>query len=559
MTCQQRDNTLDLMDFRISSFAAPGHTALAQGNSDDAMQAESASSSSMSGALIGLAPFTRHSASSTGSSGSFRPRGSASFAYAPGTDSSGFGTGSLPDSSKTGSGFLPSNFKDSTVTCIPRFVPFHELKKPIQSNEGLNELMDTFGFPDGQDSWGAIYNPNLSVDGLTTRDEDIEIGPSAFASNLRTSGIGARFELSDGAIGLHVALTIAHELTHVNQFKEFPMVDLQGKESRMASLDPEARSKIEKARNVQVDLLEALGYHSEVLNLQPYIDAIDINTPADEESQIIAMKEAARHHRDEHFNNLPIDIAALVLSGDIRSAMRETVGEIPMEFVHMPCAAEILPGVQEEVLDYIHSEIGFVTKDLYIKRYLSNCIQPGFQSPHADEINRLFSELEIIHTAPRADDTIRAKAAKDHHAAIFEFVRAELVLSLFKNLKDSNVEWNLSRQKLTAVVTSRQNRVKQKLERLPPPIQALVLQGKIETAMQMIVAELPAKYVSTPLEDYIGIKEFIKNLENLDPHKQLEQAVLIIKAMDYLPVGTRNELKQSIRNIIPPQGNPFFW
>lgn len=213
------------------------------------------------------------------------------------------------------------------------------LNMPEKSDNGIKQVMRQFQFAAEEDS--VQYNGALQIYGLTKRGQKPAIGSAAFENRLNTPGIGQNIDLAPEIVALQVALTIGHELSHVCQFNDFRFLDLKGREDELDEFSPVTRSKIENARLQQHNLLEALGYQSEIYNLNEYKNHYETedgssSIPPAKLEQINALQTVAIERRDYFFDQLPEEIKNQFLNGAIEQALNTIHSGIPESFIELP-------------------------------------------------------------------------------------------------------------------------------------------------------------------------------------------------------------------------------
>lgn len=238
------------------------------------------------------------------------------------------GAGSVASGSKTGSAQLPSDFKISTNVSFGAFPALHELRMPEMSDTGLEYILDAFRF---SEDYSASFDKELEIHGLTMPGEDPQIGRAAFEKVVVPPGLGVSVELNDNIVALQVALTIAHECSHVDQFEKLELLDLAGKDDKVVRAGARVASIVNTAQLHQTNLLETLGYHSEVYNLACYIENVYLS-PA-EKDQMHALRDVAVHQRDFHFFQLPYPVVEVLITGEVKQAMDMVLNGVPPEFL----------------------------------------------------------------------------------------------------------------------------------------------------------------------------------------------------------------------------------
>ncbi|WLI10776.1 MULTISPECIES: hypothetical protein [Pseudomonas] len=240
------------------------------------------------------------------------------------------GTGSIASGSKTGSVQLPSSFELPTNVSFGKYPALHELIKPIMSDAGLEYILEAFKF---SDNYSVSFDKNLKIHGLTIPGEDPQIGPAAFEKFV-VPPMGISIELDDDVVALQVALTIAHECSHVEQLESFTLLDLLGKDKEVARSGSKVASIVSKAKLDQTNILETLGYHSEVYNLAWY--SINTDPPHEKKEQLRALRDIAVSQRDFHFNQLPYNVVEVLLAGELKEALSLILIDVPIKFLSSP-------------------------------------------------------------------------------------------------------------------------------------------------------------------------------------------------------------------------------
>lgn len=216
------------------------------------------------------------------------------------------------------------------MVCFKSFPLPKELNddEEFPSDYVISRLMDQFGMP----KVTAFYSPTLNMHGRTKRGEDPEIGPAAFSKTLPGVEMGPSTGLDNDMVKLQVALTIAHELTHVNQIDAFSFIELEGKEEQLNKMLPAEQHMITQAEKHQRAVLETLAYHSEVCNIRDYI-AANNNLPEGKLEQINAMRDVSIYQRDLYFVSLPSPVAESFSEGDIERALETIREDVPVAFI----------------------------------------------------------------------------------------------------------------------------------------------------------------------------------------------------------------------------------
>ena len=164
-------------------------------------------------------------------------------------------------------------------------------------------------------------------------------------------------ELSPSLVALQVGLTMAHEMTHVYQYDNYPVINGEAINpmDMRKKFGAEVASEISKAYLAQINLFETLGYQVELLNLIKYKDlhAIDNqiaslaplkNKITEEEIfQLQRMEDTIRVRRDDFFDQLPSKVQSLLLSSKIYEAQCEVIAIVKLYDPDL-----ILPPLQPE-------------------------------------------------------------------------------------------------------------------------------------------------------------------------------------------------------------------
>ncbi|WP_437754011.1 hypothetical protein [Sorangium sp. So ce1389] len=223
---------------------------------------------------------------------------------------------------------LPDNFvHDSMVTFGPTNVP-RPLASPKPTQAGIERILDRWGF-----SADVFFKRDLGMDGLTRPDEDPDIGPGPFESTVfPAGGFGVPVTLPPELVELRVALTIAHELSHANQYDNLDLIDLEGREAEIDRLPPLERDVHQTAFERQKAALEVVGYQSEIVNLERFRKTLNDDEAKVYHDGLQAMEDQARTRRDEFFDQLTPEQQAIFIHDGFEAVLENIQRGLDVKF-----------------------------------------------------------------------------------------------------------------------------------------------------------------------------------------------------------------------------------
>ncbi|WP_437658373.1 hypothetical protein [Sorangium sp. So ce1182] len=223
---------------------------------------------------------------------------------------------------------LPDDYvHGSMVTFDPTNVP-RPLASPKPTQAGIERILERWGFSDD-----VFFNRDLGIDGLTRPGEDPDIGPGPFEGTVfPAGGFGVPVTLPPELVELRVALTIAHELSHGNQYDNLDLIDLEGREDEIDRLPPPERDAHQTAFERQKAALEVVGYQSEIVNLERFRQMLNDDEARVYHDGLQAMEDQARTRRDEFFEQLTPEQQAIFIQDGIEAVLEDIQRGLDVNF-----------------------------------------------------------------------------------------------------------------------------------------------------------------------------------------------------------------------------------
>ncbi|MGK3968645.1 hypothetical protein WMF38_38420 [Sorangium sp. So ce118] len=223
---------------------------------------------------------------------------------------------------------LPDDYvHDSMVTFDPTNVP-RPLASPKPTQAGIERILERWGFSDD-----VFFKRDLGIDGLTRPGEDPDIGPGPFEGTVfPAGGFGVPVTLPPELVELRVALTIAHELSHGNQYDNLDLIDLEGREDEIDRLPPPERDAHQTAFERQKAALEVVGYQSEIVNLERFRQMLNDDEARVYHDGLQAMEDQARTRRDEFFEQLTPEQQAIFIQDGIEAVLEDIQRGLDVKF-----------------------------------------------------------------------------------------------------------------------------------------------------------------------------------------------------------------------------------
>ncbi|WP_437294975.1 hypothetical protein [Sorangium sp. So ce426] len=222
---------------------------------------------------------------------------------------------------------LPDEYvHGSMVTLALENVP-RSLVSPRPSQDGIDSILERWNF-----DYFVSFKDDLPTDGLTKPGEDPDIGRGPFESTVVPAGLGVPVTLPPELVELRVVLTIAHELSHANQYDSFKLINLEGKEADFNRLPPSKRDRHETAFAQQKAALEVLGYQSELVNLERFRQTLNQDKARAYHDGLQAMEDQARTRREEHFEQLTPEQQAMFIEDGIQAVLDDIQRGVDAKF-----------------------------------------------------------------------------------------------------------------------------------------------------------------------------------------------------------------------------------
>ncbi|WP_437545032.1 hypothetical protein WME97_38055 [Sorangium sp. So ce367] len=222
---------------------------------------------------------------------------------------------------------LPDEYVHGSMVTLARENVPRPLVSPRPSQDGIDSILDRWKFDDH-----VSFKDDLPTDGLTLPGEDPDIGRGPFESTVVPAGIGVPVTLPTELVELRVVLTIAHELSHANQYDSFKLINLEGKEAEFNRLSPRKRDRHETAFAQQKAALEVLGYQSELVNLERFRKTLNQDENRAYRNGLQAMEDQARTRREEHFEQLTPEQQALFIEDGIEAVLNDIQRGVEAKF-----------------------------------------------------------------------------------------------------------------------------------------------------------------------------------------------------------------------------------
>jgi len=180
----------------------------------------------------------------------------------------------------------------------------------------------------------VTFDSELKMWGKVRPNQSPRIGSAAFENRVQYPG-GPVTNLDPDMVELQVALTIAHEQSHFRQFEQFPWINLEGMEDHLNSMEANKRTRIIQAQLDQTRIFEFLAYHSEVRNINHYIEN-NPTLPPEKIDQVNALRDIAIFMRDDFLDQLTSTAKMPILSGNVGKALALIRQKVPNEFICQP-------------------------------------------------------------------------------------------------------------------------------------------------------------------------------------------------------------------------------
>ncbi|WP_438024299.1 hypothetical protein [Sorangium sp. So ce233] len=234
----------------------------------------------------------------------------------------------IEDTSELFVSVLPDDYvHDSMVTFDPKNVP-RPLASPRPSQAGIERILDRWGFDDH-----VSFKRDLPIDGITKPGEDPDIGPGPFESTVfPAGGFGVPVTLPPELVEVRVALSIAHELSHANQYDDLPLIALEGREADIDRLPPLERDVHQTAFERQKAALEVVGYQSEIVNLERFRQTLNDDEAKVYRDGLQAMEDQARTRRDEFFEQLTPEQQAIFIQDGVEAVLEDIQRGVDAKF-----------------------------------------------------------------------------------------------------------------------------------------------------------------------------------------------------------------------------------